>query len=204
MTGGLGGRGLGSLRGGTGGPVRIAAGNGGSNSNGPGGPGGSITLQPGAGGVGSPSGSAGNVNLAPTGGKVGIGETSPANTLEVKVGGTTLADSWTIRSSLRWKTNVRTLDGALEKVERLRGVSYDSKAGGKHEIGVIAEEVGMVLPEVVSYEENGVDAQGVDYGRLAALLIEAVKLQETKIQSQEAKIQQLTSKIEQLLHGVRD
>ncbi len=143
--------------GGPGGSIQITGGTGGNatETGSRGGPGGSITLQPGAGGkqVGFPfKGPPGNVILVPTAGKVGIGTTAPANTLEVVAGGTTLADHWTIRSSLRWKTNVRTLDGALETVERLRGVSYDSKANGKHEIGVIAEEVGQVVPEVVSYE----------------------------------------------------
>jgi len=144
------------------------------------------------GGDGSTS-AAGNVILAPSYGKVGIGETDPTHALEITVGGTTLADHWTVRSSLRWKTNIHTLDGALQTVERLRGVSYDSKADGKHEIGVIAEEVGKVLPEVVSYEQNGVDAQGVDYSRLTALLIEAIKQQEVKIQQLSAEIEQLKS-----------
>ena len=52
------------------------------------------------------------------------------------------------------------------------------KAGSKHDIGLIAEEVGEVVPEVVAYEENGVDAKGVDYARLTAVLIEAVKEQQ--------------------------
>jgi Chaperone of endosialidase len=66
-------------------------------------------------------------------------------------------------------------------VEHLRGVSYNLKDSGKHEIGVIAEEVEVVVPEVVSYEENGKDARGVDYSRLTALLIEAVKQQQREI-----------------------
>jgi hypothetical protein len=114
-------------------------------------------------------------------GQVGIGTSTPANTLEVVVGGTTLADAWTTRSSRRFKTNIRTLHEALDKVEQLRGVSYDLKESGQHEIGVIAEEVGKVVPEVVSYEENGKDARGVDYSRLTALLIEAVKQQQREI-----------------------
>jgi hypothetical protein len=40
---------------------------------------------------------------------------------------------------------------------------------------VIAEEVGAVVPEVVTYEKNATDASGVDYGRLTALLIEGMK-----------------------------
>ena len=101
---------------------------------------------------------AGNVILVPTAGKVGIGTTVPANTLEIVAGGTTLADAWTTRSSLRFKTNIQPLQGALEKVEQLRGVSYDLETNGKHEVGVIAEEVGAVVPEVVSWDKNGKDA----------------------------------------------
>jgi hypothetical protein len=184
----------GNASGGTGGAgaaVSITAGNGG-NGSGNGGSGGSITLQPGIGGNGTNAGATGNVILAPTAGLVGIGTTAPANTLEVKAGGTTLADAWTTRSSLRWKTNIQTLSGALEKVEQLRGVSYDRKDNGRHEIGVIAEEVGKVVPEVVLYDKNGTDAQGVDYSRLTALLIEAAKAQQTLIQNQiqESKAQQ--------------
>ncbi len=63
-------------------------------------------------------------------------------------------------------------------------MSYDLKSNGQHQIGLIAEDVGQVVPEVVSYEKNGVDAQGVDYGRLTALLIEATKEQQALIQKQ--------------------
>jgi hypothetical protein len=107
----------------------------------------------------------------------------------VKGGGPAIADGWTTYSSRRWKTNIHTLNGALEKVEQLRGVSYDLKDNGKHEIGVIAEEVGAVVPEIVSWEKNGKDAKGVDYSRLTALLIEATKEQQALIDKQEAQIQ---------------
>ncbi|MEW6481913.1 MAG: hypothetical protein AB1397_02760 [bacterium] len=66
---------------------------------------------------------------------------------------------------------------------------------GKKDIGLIAEEVGEVIPEVVSYEENGRDASGLDYSRLVALLIEAVKAQQEKF---EAEINLLKQEIEQL------
>ncbi|MCA9441190.1 MAG: tail fiber domain-containing protein [Candidatus Omnitrophica bacterium] len=80
-------------------------------------------------------------------------------------------------SSIRWKRNVEKIEEPLEKVSRLRGVTFDWDAdhGGKHDVGMIAEEVGVVLPEVVAYEENGIDAIGIDYGRMTALLVEAVK-----------------------------
>ena len=51
------------------------------------------------------------------------------------------------------------------KVEQLRGVSYDLKANGKREVGVIAEEVGAAVPEVVTWEEDGKNTQSVDYSR---------------------------------------
>ena len=101
-------------------------------------------------------------------------------------------------SSRRWKANIQALEGALEKVERLRGVSFDWKASGKHDIGLIAEEVGAVVPEVVAYEENGQDAIGVDYARLTALLIEAVKEQQTQIQQLHSEMEELQAE----RHGV--
>jgi Chaperone of endosialidase/Head domain of trimeric autotransporter adhesin len=114
-------------------------------------------------------------------GYVGISSTNPSNLLTlVQGGGPAIADGWNTYSSRRWKINIHPLQNALNKVEQLRGVSYDLKDSGKHEIGVIAEEVGAVVPEVVSYEENGKDARGVDYSRLTALLIEAVNSSRNK------------------------
>ena len=80
-------------------------------------------------------------------------------------------------SSIRWKSDVRSIDEPLEKVMNLRGVyfNWDAEHGGEHDVGMIAEEVGKVLPEIVSYEDNGIDATGMDYGKLTPLLIEAVK-----------------------------
>jgi len=118
---------------------------------------------------------------------------SPDNTLEVVAGGTTLADAWTVRSSRRFKTNIQPLAGALEKVEQLQGVSYERKVDGKHEIGVVAEDVAQIVPEVVSHDPNTDEVQGVDYSRLAALLIEAVKSQQAEIQQLKVQIEQLSS-----------
>jgi len=139
-------------------------------------------------GIDAPGTVNGRFVVKDTTGYVGIGTASPSNMLEVGAGLSTLADAWTTRSSRRWKTNIQTLHGALEKVQQLRGVSYDLKASGKHEVGVIAEEVGAVVPEVVSWEKNGKDAQGVDYSRLTALLIEATKEQQKLIQTQQEQI----------------
>ncbi|MFB3924265.1 MAG: tail fiber domain-containing protein [Terriglobia bacterium] len=131
-------------------------------------------------------------------GNVAIGISNASNILTVKQASATdpIADAWTTYSSRRWKTNIQTIHAALSTVERLRGVTYDAKADGQHNIGLIAEEVGEVVPEVVTYEANGVDAKSVDYARLTALLVEAVK-------EQQAQIRELKSQIEQLNKVVR-
>jgi hypothetical protein len=131
------------------------------------------------------------LSLQPGGGTVAISEGVPITgaPLEIAKGkGNAVADGWATYSSRRWKTNIETLHGALGTIEKLRGVSYDLKSDGKHEIGVIAEEVGAVVPEIVQWEKNGKDAEGVDYSRMVALLIEGMKEQQALIQKQQSQI----------------
>ncbi len=129
-------------------------------------------------------------------GKMGIGVGAPSNALTLPnnadATGQGLANAWQTYSSRRWKENIKPLKGALEKVLRLQGVSYDWKANGKHDIGFIAEEVGKIIPEVVDFEANGVDARSVDYARLVALLIEGMKEQQKQIEELRGVVQSLT------------
>jgi hypothetical protein len=125
--------------------------------------------------------------LQPSGGNVGIGTINPTEVLQVN-GNVRATQFLNGPSSKRWKTNIKIIEGALEKVEGLRGVSYDWKADGKHGIGLIAEEVGQVIPEVVVYEDNGEDAAAVDYAGLVPVLIEAIKEQQQEIRTLEARI----------------
>ncbi len=124
---------------------------------------------------------------------IGTGIGNATNIITVKQNSATepIADAWTTYSSARWKTNIQPLDNALDKVERLRGVAFDWKANGKHDIGVVAEEVAVVVPEVVGFERNG-KAQSVDYGRLTALLLEAVKEQQAQIRELKGEIEKLS------------
>jgi hypothetical protein len=112
-------------------------------------------------------------------GLVGIGTTTPQASLEVT--GCVVAQNVSCPSSRRWKTDIQPIEDALEKVRQLRGVSYVWKEDGKQNIGLIAEEVAEVIPEVVAFEENGKDARAIDYSRLVAVLIEAVKEQQKEI-----------------------
>ena len=85
------------------------------------------------------------------------------------------------------KENIKTIDNALEKVTKLRGVEYDYKENKKHSIGVIAQEVEEVLPELV----NGSEQKSVAYGNIAAVLIEAIKEQNELINKMKKEIEDL-------------
>ena len=76
-------------------------------------------------------------------------------------------------SDAKLKTNVKTLENSLDKVCQLRGVEYDRVDKESHEIGVIAQEVEEVYPELVSTREDG--TKSVAYGNLVATLIESIK-----------------------------
>jgi hypothetical protein len=86
----------------------------------------------------------------------------------------TFSGTITENSSLRYKENVETIKYGLDKVLQMRGVTYDKKNTGVKEIGVIAEEIYEVLPEVVLKNEEG-EIDSVSYGRITAVLIEAIK-----------------------------
>ena len=125
-------------------------------------------------------------------GNLGLGGAGVGNILTVQQFSTTdpIADGWTTYSSIRWKENVVQLQNALDKVNRLRGVGFTWKENGKQDIGLIAEEVGQVVPEVVDWEENGVDARSIDYARLVPLLLEAIKEQQEQIEALKKAISQ--------------
>jgi hypothetical protein len=76
-------------------------------------------------------------------------------------------------SDERLKTNVKTIENALEKVNALRGVEFDRTDINTKGIGVIAQEVEKVLPDVVSENKDGY--KSVAYGNMVGVLIEAVK-----------------------------
>ena len=71
------------------------------------------------------------------------------------------------------KTNVQVIDGALGRVEAIRGVTFDRIEDGSTSTGVIAQELEAVLPEAVKTDETGL--KHVAYGNITGLLIEAVK-----------------------------
>jgi trimeric autotransporter adhesin len=100
-------------------------------------------------------------------------------------------------SSIRWKRNIVPISQPITKILAIRGVyfDWDEQHGGQHDVGMIAEEVGKVLPEIVVYEKNGIDACGMDYSKITPLLLEAIKAQQAKIESLESRLSKLESLI---------
>ena len=90
----------------------------------------------------------------------------------------------TSSSDERLKENIRNIDDPLNKVLSLRGVEFDRIDNGDHQIGVIAQEVEKVIPQVV----YGTDTKTVAYGNLVGLLIEALKEQNRRIDELERRL----------------
>ena len=95
-----------------------------------------------------------------------------------------------VGSDERWKDNIQTIDNPLEKVQQLRGVTYEWKDSGERTYGLIAQEVEKVLPELVNTDEDGY--KGVGYQNMVSILIEAVKEQQTQIDALKAKVDELS------------
>ena len=83
-------------------------------------------------------------------------------------------------SDERLKDNIEVIQGSLDKIDGIRGVEFDwnEKSPGwarerGHDVGVIAQEVQKVIPEIVVERKNGY--LGVDYKRIVPLLIESIK-----------------------------
>ena len=96
----------------------------------------------------------------------------------------TASGNVTAYSDERLKTNIQTLNGALDKVKQLRGVSFEKD--GRQDIGVIAQEVQAVVPEVVDTTHEYL---AVSYGNMVGLLIEAIKEQQTQIDNLKARLE---------------
>lgn len=114
------------------------------------------------------------------GASVGIGTDSPSYKLHVN--GSFGATSITETSSIAYKENVRPIENGLELIEKLAGVVYDRKDGSQlNEAGLIAEEVNEIIPNLVTKLDGA--PEGIQYTKLTAYLIEAVKSLSAEVKS---------------------
>ena len=114
-------------------------------------------------------------------GRVGINDSSPDYTLDVNgnVSNISIYASHDVAaySDARVKTDIKTIPNALDKVNKLRGVTFkrtDEGSTDKRMMGVIAQEVLDIIPEVVNQKESD-GHYSVSYGNMVGVLIEAVK-----------------------------
>jgi hypothetical protein len=150
------------------------------------------------------------------GGNVGIGQSNPQYRLDV-TGSTritlalsvgTITPSATVgridasndvvafsTSDINFKTNIYPISGALDKITQIGGYEFDwipnqEYHGFKgHDVGVIAQEIEKVLPEVVTTRDNGY--KGVKYEKIVPLLIQAIKEQQKQIEDLQRQINYL-------------
>ena len=96
-------------------------------------------------------------------------------------------------SALKYKTNVKPLNNQLDKILGLQGVEFDYKKDGKHSIGLIAENVELIYPELVGYNDRKTP-ESVIYSRIVSVLVESVKELNEKMIFQEERIKELENK----------
>ncbi len=119
-------------------------------------------------------------------GNVGIGRNNPSVKLDVN--GSVNCTGGSCSSDIRWKKNVIPLSNVINNVKQMRGVSYYWKTNDfpnlnfttDKQIGVIAQEVEKVYPELIKTDSNGY--KSMDYMSLTAVLLEAIKAQQIEIE----------------------
>ena len=116
-------------------------------------------------------------------GNLGIGTATPSAKLEV-------SGTITETSMRETKTNIENMGNMLPAVLQMQGVKFDWKEdsyGGKDNFGFIAEDMQEILPEVVTCSSDG-KAAGIQYSKLTAVLVEAIKEQQIQIDELKSKI----------------
>ena len=103
----------------------------------------------------------------------------------------TVSGDITISSDARLKSNIVSLGSTLSKLLLIDGKSYIMNKNGKEKIGILAQDVQEVFPELVSKDEN--EMLSVNYQGLVPVLINAIKEQEDKISRLEKLVEQLIS-----------
>jgi hypothetical protein len=112
---------------------------------------------------------------------IGIGTTNPTSKLyvngDVFVTGIITSTDFNSASDIKLKRNIKKIDNPIDKIIRIDGVTFDWKTNNKSSMGVIAQNIEEVLPQLVS----GGDSKTVNYNGIIGLLIECIKTQQEQI-----------------------
>ena len=136
-----------------------------------------------------------------TAGNIGVANASPNVALDV-TGDIEYTGTIFDVSDGRLKTDIRALPPQLERITGLQGVSFVMKDDPKRrtEIGLIAQKVAPLYPDLVSDSGSGV--MSLNYVGLIAPMIEAIKEQQVQIQQQQAQIEDLRQQSAKLAHEI--
>ncbi len=118
---------------------------------------------------------------------VSIGLLTTASATQLCINGTVLSSC---SSSRRYKENIRPFESGLNLVRRLQPVTFDWKERKETDLGLIAEEVALIDPLLVTRNENG-NIEGVKYDQISVLTINAIKEQQVQIEAQQKEIAEL-------------
>jgi hypothetical protein len=133
-----------------------------------------------------------SVVYIPSTGNLGIGTTNATSKLTVSgnllVTGIVTATDFNSASDINLKENIQKIDNPIDKITKIDGVSFNWKSDNKPSMGVIAQNIEEVLPELVS----GDDSKTVNYNGIIGLLIECVKTQQEKINDLNKRLEDLT------------
>jgi hypothetical protein len=133
----------------------------------------------------------GTIQLAPYGGNIGVGTTNPTSKLtvvgDVLVSGIVTCTDINTTSDANLKGNIQTFTNALDAIENIRGVRFEWKENSKPSVGVVAQEIEKVIPELVT----NTNPKTVNYNGLIGVLIEAVKEQQVQINTLKEQIEDL-------------
>jgi hypothetical protein len=129
-------------------------------------------------------------------GNIGIGTASPQSGYRlhvvdsVYVGGNVSASAYTTRSDYNLKDDIFDIKYGLNDVLQLQPVEYTYKSNGSKQLGFIAQDIGTILPEVVSFEES----MSVNYQAIIPILTKAIQEQQSLIKALEQRIINLENK----------
>jgi hypothetical protein len=130
--------------------------------------------------------------FSPSSGNLGIGTTNPSSRLTISgdanITGIITATDFNSASDIKLKDNVKTIEDPISKIIKIDGVSFDWKDTKRSSMGVIAQNIETVLPELVT---DG-DTKTVNYNGITGLLIECIKSQQEQINALNKRLDELT------------